>query len=329
MTKMSLASIAHALDDLLDSQMVGQARITAQLVSAAEAAGIAPEKTMQRLVRVRKRTTLDELWVTDETGETCYTTACNKDGSPVQFQFLEDPAVQPQASHFHSLLTVQPSENAVVVQAAQVREIDYGVFKYVGVNGVDKCRIVQVGSALAFEEQGLLQDSYASPVMTAVLAAFGEADLLRNAFTDRLEETRAVMEDILGAQMVIQATLAVMFLELAEQAGWSTAEIESQLQRIVENSSIGKVQSATLSGEVIYSSHDDGFVGGGLPFNDDLAPIQYGGAYHIVRPAKERAGDGVPVKSVTAVSEAWPRVVQVDVRLEDRQLVSPRFGLTS
>ena len=328
MSKISLASIAHALDDLLDSQMLGQARITAQLVAAADAAGLKPEEIMNRLRRVRERTVLDELWITDEMGDSWLTTARQEDGSPVQFQFVDDPALQPQASHFHPLLAAKPDENAVVVQAAQVREIDYEVFKYVGVNGVDKCRIVQVGSQLAFEEQGLLQDSYASPVMTAVLAAFGEADLLRSAFTDRLDEIRAVMEDILGVQMVVQATLADVFLELAEKANWSRGEIEARLHRIVKHSNIGKIQAATLSGEVIYSSPDDDFTAGGLSFNADLAPIRYGDSHHIVRPATERASDGVPVKSVTAVSDLWPRVVQVDVLLEDRQLVSPRFGLT-
>ncbi len=328
MPRMSLASIAHALDDLLDNQMTGQARISAHLVAAAEAAGRSPEQIIKILQDVRKRTVLDEIWITDEGGTAYLTTAADEDGVPLKFRFHADPALQPQASHFYQLLEADISENVVVTQAAQVREIDFGIFKYVGVNGVDRQRIVQVGNALSFEEQGLFQDSYASPVMTAVLAAFGEADLLSNAFTDRLDEIRAVMEDILGVQMVIQATLAEAFIESAEAAGWSKDDIEGRLCRIVQHSNMGKIHAASLRGEILYSSGEDEFRGGGLPHNSELAAILYGSSRHIIRPAVERERDGRLFKSVTAVSDSWPRVVQVDVPLEDRQLVSPRFGLS-
>jgi hypothetical protein len=48
----------------------------------------------------------------------------------------------PQASAFWPLIT---GSKDIVIQGARKREIDDRVFKYVGVAGVDKPRIVQVG----------------------------------------------------------------------------------------------------------------------------------------------------------------------------------------
>jgi adenylate cyclase len=50
------------------------------------------------------------------------------------------------ASAFWPLLT---GAKTVVIQNARKREIDNQIFKYVGVAGVDKPRIVQVGVAAA------------------------------------------------------------------------------------------------------------------------------------------------------------------------------------
>ena len=59
-------------------------------------------------------------------------------------RFSPDAAKQPQASAFRPLLN---GSKAIVIQSAHKREIDI-IFKYVGVAGVDKHRIVQVGVAL-------------------------------------------------------------------------------------------------------------------------------------------------------------------------------------
>jgi hypothetical protein len=60
----------------------------------------------------------------------------------IDFTFNPDPAKQPQASEFWPLLG---GGKDVVIQRARKREIDDRVFKYVGVAGIDKPRIVQVG----------------------------------------------------------------------------------------------------------------------------------------------------------------------------------------
>ena len=60
----------------------------------------------------------------------------------IDFTFSSDSSKQPQASAFWSLIK---NSKDIVVQGARKREIDNQIFKYVGVGGVDKARIVQVG----------------------------------------------------------------------------------------------------------------------------------------------------------------------------------------
>ena len=64
----------------------------------------------------------------------------------IDLTFSADPAKQPQASAFWPLIT---GAKNVVIQNARKREIDNKIFKFVGVAGVDKPRIVQVGVSAA------------------------------------------------------------------------------------------------------------------------------------------------------------------------------------
>ena len=160
---------------------------------------------IETLTGVVSTTVLDECWITDGEGFAYITTVRDASVALVPFRFSRDPAVQPQASAFHTLLSSDPQSDDVVAQGAQVREIDNEVFKYVGVAGVDRRRIVQVGNALAFEEQALQSGVYTSPVMTAVLAAFSEPDLLASARTSEYAEIRSVFEGLLGQQMIVRA----------------------------------------------------------------------------------------------------------------------------
>jgi hypothetical protein len=60
----------------------------------------------------------------------------------IDFTFSSDAKKQPQASAFWPLIT---GAKTVVIQNARKREIDNKIFKFVGVAGVDKPRIAQVG----------------------------------------------------------------------------------------------------------------------------------------------------------------------------------------
>ena len=162
-------------------------------------------QVIETLEAIASTTVLDEFWITDEQGVAYLTNVRDATGALMPFRFNPNPAVQPQASKFYALLASPIESDHVITQSAQVREIDQEIYKYVGVNGVDRKRIVQVGNALAFEEHDLQSGSYTSPVMTAVMAAFGEPDLLDFAFTDQLDEIRVVFEEILGKQIIVQA----------------------------------------------------------------------------------------------------------------------------
>jgi hypothetical protein len=118
--------------------MVGQALLAANFVAAAEKAGMKPAEIKDALKDISGISAIDEFWITDSSGRAYLT------NTEIDFTFSPDPAKQPQASVFWPLLE---GKQTVVVQQARKREIDDQVFKYVGVSGIDKPRIVQVGVA--------------------------------------------------------------------------------------------------------------------------------------------------------------------------------------
>jgi len=116
--------------------MIGQALLAAHLVALVEKARMAPSEINAILKSISERPAQQEFWITDSKGHAYLT------NTGVDFTFSPDSAKQPQASAFWSLL--ESSKN-IVIQGARKREIDNQVFKYVGVGGMDKARIVQVG----------------------------------------------------------------------------------------------------------------------------------------------------------------------------------------
>ena len=128
--------IPGEVEDMLGAQMVAEARIVAHFVDAAEKAGFAPEEINRRFRQLADTTVLNEFWVTDERGHAYLR------NSDVDFTFSPSALEQPQAHVFWPLLTGQKDQ---VIQEARQREIDDKHFKYVGVGGVDKPRIVEVG----------------------------------------------------------------------------------------------------------------------------------------------------------------------------------------
>ena len=208
MGEISLANVARTLDATLDGQMVAQARIAAHLVAAAEAAGQRPTRIIETLDAVTATTVLDEFWITDEQAFAYLTNVRDDTGALVPFRFDPDPTVQPQASKFYVLLAAPLGGDDIITQPAQVREIDQQVYKYVGVGGVDKPRIVQVGNAIAF----------------------GEQEILTNVYATQRADVSAVIEGILGQHMAAQATLVDYFVAAAEEAGWAAAEIDRRLK---------------------------------------------------------------------------------------------------
>jgi hypothetical protein len=135
------SGIARAnCEDVIARYMVGQAMLAADFVAAAEKSGMSTADINARLKAIAAASAIEEFWITDSQGKAYL----NNIG--IDFTFSPDPKKQPQASAFWSLIE---GKHAIVIQAARKREIDDKVFKYVGVKGVDKPRIVQVGISAA------------------------------------------------------------------------------------------------------------------------------------------------------------------------------------
>ena len=306
---------------MLDRQMTGQARIAAHLIAASEAAGHSNDQTISLLEEIVAATVLDELWITDESGHAYLTNVRDENGNLISFTFSEDAEAQPQASLFYPLLSIPSSGNAVVAQAAQTREIDWEVYKYVGVNGVDRQRIVQVGSALAFEEQGLLTNTYSSPVMTAVLAAFGEHDLLYRQYTTLSPEIQSVFNAMLENQLFVHCIMAAVFVDAAQAANWSAEEISRRLGRIVSTSSLNAIHVSDSKGNVLHSSMDD--VSGELP-RYNLAKAAMESKTSSIEHEWEFAADN-KLKVVSAFHSRTGRLIQVVDSFKDAQLIALMF----
>lgn len=133
------------VEDAIGEQMIVEATIAAHLVAVAEEAGLPPEAINAHLMQITKSSALDEFWITDETGY-----AYLRNIPEIDFTFSPDSQEQPQAAIFWALIK---GEKSSVVQLARKREVDDQVFKYVGVGGVDKPRIVQVGYQAQFLDE--------------------------------------------------------------------------------------------------------------------------------------------------------------------------------
>jgi PAS domain S-box-containing protein len=162
-------STRRFVEDAVGDQMVMEARIVAHLVAIAEQKrpqGMMPEEINQHLKAIarfaKENKKYDyEFWVTEGAGKVYI----GSEG--VEFTFQPD---QPQAGVFLRLLDGNRDHVNFVIQESRKREIDSFVFKYVGVSGVDRPRIVEVG----YKTDSLLADL----TMKNYLLAAGVAGLL-------------------------------------------------------------------------------------------------------------------------------------------------------
>lgn len=159
--------IPKQVEGVLDGQMVSQAVLTAHFVAVAEKAGLTPRQIVERLQQITAETEIDELWITDSAGRAYINTKEH------DFVFSRNASAQPQASKFWPLLD---GSQKVVVQKAQKREIDHLVYKYVGVTGVDKPRIVQVGYEVNLFRQ--LNEQIGLEYMVKALVSGGDVDAI-------------------------------------------------------------------------------------------------------------------------------------------------------
>ncbi|MCV6636954.1 SpoIIE family protein phosphatase [Candidatus Albibeggiatoa sp. nov. NOAA] len=137
-----LKQIVPEVEQHISEQMITQATILSYYVAAAERQGLDTEAITQQLKQIVQKTVLDEIWITDEHG---HAYLHNIDG--IDFTFSPLAKEQPQAHEFWHLLT---GEQPAVIQQARKRDVDKEMYKYVGVQGVDKPRIVEVGYHISF-----------------------------------------------------------------------------------------------------------------------------------------------------------------------------------
>lgn len=139
------ASIPTEVEGIIAEEMTAEGVLLGHFVEAAERARMTPDDINRRLKSIADQTTLDEIWITDEKGH-----AYLHSLPDVDFTFSNSPQLQPQAYAFHDLLS---GKKKVVNQDARKRDIDNQHFKYVGVGGIDKPRIIQVGRSAKFLQQ--------------------------------------------------------------------------------------------------------------------------------------------------------------------------------
>lgn len=128
-------------EEVMEREMVAQATLTSYIVNELE-------MNYPKVSQLAELAGIDDIWVTDRTGNTILTNA----GEGIVFDFGADP--DEQAYEFMQLL--QSDASQAVIQPAQARTLDGSVYKYVGVGGWSKPGIIQVGregSALTELEQ--------------------------------------------------------------------------------------------------------------------------------------------------------------------------------
>ncbi len=152
------------VEEVLGQGMQATATALSHFVAAAEQAGRSPDQIKASLKRVIASSMIAEIWITDSKGRAYL----NAPLEGIDFTFNPDPRVQAQASAFWPLLDGQTS---VINQPMMRREIDNKHFKYVGVPGVDKPRIVQVGTP--GQSLQALRDEVGVQKLVRVLVASG------------------------------------------------------------------------------------------------------------------------------------------------------------
>ena len=121
-----------------EKMMVAAAMTAAHYLDAAMKAKLRPDEIESVLAAIVRRSGISEFWITDEHGRVVLGSA------EMDFQFPTDPDATSQAAPFAALLR---GRETVVIQDPAARELDGQVFQYVGVAGVDRPRIIQVGAS--------------------------------------------------------------------------------------------------------------------------------------------------------------------------------------
>ena len=129
--------VLPSTDELVSKHMVVEAMLTSHFIDAALRSGMSQDEINAVLTKIAEQSIISEFWVSDEEGNIEFSNYPD-----VNFNFPTDSSSNSQASPFAVLLD---GSETVVVQGLMERELDGKSYKYVGVSGIDKPRIVQIG----------------------------------------------------------------------------------------------------------------------------------------------------------------------------------------
>ena len=129
--------MSPSTDDSVSKHMVAEAMLTSHFIDAALRAGMSQDEINAILTKIAEQSVITEIWVSDEGGKIEFSNFPN-----TKFKFPTDSSGNSQASPFATLLD---GSESVIVQGLMARELDGNLYKYVGVSGTDKSRIVQIG----------------------------------------------------------------------------------------------------------------------------------------------------------------------------------------
>ena len=129
--------VLQSTDGLVSKHMVAEVMLTSYFIDAALRAGMSQGEINAILSKVAEQSIITEFWVSDEGGNIEFSNFPD-----VNFNFPTDSSSTSQALPFAALLD---GSETVVVQGLMERELDGKSYKYVGVSGTDKSRIVQIG----------------------------------------------------------------------------------------------------------------------------------------------------------------------------------------
>ena len=291
--EISIASVARTADVSLNAPMTAQAFSAAFLVRATTEANYDTSAVIDILTSITEETVLDEFWITDRDAVSYLTNVRDSKGELIPFQFKMSPIEQPQAYKFYSLLNVSPDSFAVVTQPAQVREVDRNVYKYVGTNGIDHSRIVQVGNRLDFGDSELLSQTHAST----------------NA------DVSAVIEGNLSANMRVIGVILDHLVTASAVASRSADDLEADFAKIILHTAIGEIIIADREKRVLYSKNSSNAPRlTSLLYQDELNNLQ-DNQWVDHSGAKVHRGDSSQYKYVTVARTASPYIVQIGLPL--------------
>lgn len=229
----------------IGDRLVVEATLTAQFVAAAEAAGWSPEEINQHLKEISASSTLGEIRVTDEQGRVYLSNLDDALGST----FTRGSA-DPRFSMFVQLLG---GSNRVVILPAQARD-DGKFYKYVGISGIDKNRIVQIGyNAEAIQ---LVRESVSMDSLGKELIASRDISAIR--IINKNAETEVFQSNGIVSQVLSPTDLAIAKQVMTD--GKVQTYIDEDLLKVVQPintiDAYGKLSTITNGAVIIFLPTD-------------------------------------------------------------------------